>query len=66
MDMMTITQVAKKLGITERQADYAVRSHGIEVSHRVGIFRLFNAHAVAEIQAALPKGAQKREAVSVR
>jgi len=50
---LTIPAIARKLGATDRQVDYAIRRAGIPETVRVGIIRLYDPAAVHLIRAAL-------------
>ena len=52
-EMLTVGDVARKLGVPRARVDYALDKAGIRERGRAGILRLFAADQVPVIQAAL-------------
>lgn len=52
-DLLTVGDVAKKLGLPRSRIDYAIEKAGIRERHRAGILRLFSADQLPVIEAAL-------------
>lgn len=68
-DLLTVGDVAKKLGLPRSRVDYAIEKAGIRERHRAGILRLFSVDQLPIIEAALAtvrSRGQKIEAVGVR
>lgn len=59
-DEKTLPQLARSWGVTERRADYAARTYGVEETRRVGIIRLFDADAAARLRSAILRVAGNR------
>lgn len=60
----TLPQIAKRIGVTERRADYAARSNSIEPIDRIGIIRLFDLAAEQKIRDAINRIGARREGLS--
>jgi DNA-binding transcriptional MerR regulator len=52
-DLMTIGDIARKLGVARTRLEYAVEKAGIQERGRAGILRLFSPDQVPVIEAAL-------------
>ena len=52
-DLLTVGEVARKLGVPRARVDYALEKAGIQERGRAGILRLFAPDQVPVIQAAL-------------
>ena len=52
-DLLTVGDVARRLGVPRARVDYALEKAGIQERGRAGILRLFAADQVPVIQAAL-------------
>jgi hypothetical protein len=62
-ELLTLPEIAKRCGVSERRADYAVRVCDVAPTVRVGIIRVYDADGVARIKDALNQiGRKRREA----
>ena len=52
-ELMTIGDIARKLGIARTRLEYAIEKAGIRERSRAGILRLFSSDQVPVIEAAL-------------
>ena len=59
MEIMTLGQIARKLGVPDHRIKYVVDRHRIEPRRRVGILRVWDEDAVSRIEAALEQQRQK-------
>ena len=57
--LLTVPQIARLLGATDRRVDIAVRRAGIPETHRIGITRAYDTAAVELIRAAMAATSRK-------
>lgn len=56
----TLPEVARMLGVRLHQAEYAVRSYGIDPVARIGNARVYDTAAIERIRSALDRIADRR------
>ncbi len=52
-DLLTVGDIASRLGIPAARVDYALRTYRIKETQRAGIIRLFDDDSVSQIERAL-------------
>lgn len=60
MDMLTVGEIARSIGVPRTRVDYAIDKAGIRERGRAGILRLFSPDQIPVIQAALTTIRERR------
>ena len=65
-NLVTLGEIARRMGVRRSRVDYAVEKAGIQERGRAGILRLFSASQIPVIEAALSTVRTRRPATSVK
>ena len=65
-NLVTLGEIARRMGVRRSRVDYAVEKAGIQERGRAGILRLFSTNQIPVIEAALSTVRTRRPATSVQ